>query len=104
MYRLYEQEFENGVVFDPIAALFGSAQPTSAGPNPKGQMQIPMPVPLGTAYTATLKLACVESAALSSWCELKRRWTYVNMNLPAGDPFIREETVSAQTWDHRPVP
>lgn len=99
LYRLYEQEFENNVNFDPVAALFGSANPPQVA-----QGQIPLPVPFGHSYTATLKLACVESAVLSTWCQLRRRWTFVNMNPLSGDPFIREETLAAAKWDHQQIP
>jgi hypothetical protein len=99
LYRQYEQEFENHTVFDPTAALLSSAQPPPPAPQ-----QIPMPVPLGHSIIVELKLACVESAVLSSWCRLKRRYTFVNLNAPSGDAFIREENLVAPKWDHQPMP
>jgi hypothetical protein len=97
LYLDYEKDLENKISFDPMADIYAAAPTPVVQP---GQMSV---VPPGTSVTYTLRLACVESARLSSVFDVERRLVVANFGQPAGEPQVRSENLK-QEWHQERAP
>lgn len=97
LYQDYEVDLENKVPFDPLAGIFASVP--DPVPNPAQNSFI---VP-GTSLTMDSKLAFVESARLSSACNVKRRFVVAAIGPQQAEPLIRAETLLTE-WRQERAP
>jgi len=107
LYEDFEAEFENRVVFDPMAGIYAAAQSQldaalqvqQPGGPPPPPMHI---VPPGTSATFDLLLADIEGARRASQLRQKIRFVVTGTG-PSGEPLLRQETL-AQGWVHSEAP
>jgi len=90
LYKDYESEFENNVIYNPPGELMAEA----IDPNTD---VVPPPVRLTQIKKSSL-VASVESSRLSSKCTLEMRFALHAIGA-TGEPIIRQDVLS-QKWDH----
>lgn len=96
LYEDFEAEFENRVIFDPMASIFAAAQ------QPAGQPGTPPIIPLGTSASFDLLVSAVEGARRSSQFRQEIRFVVTGVG-PSGEALLRQETL-AQVWKHSEAP
>ena len=107
LYEDFEAEFENRVIFDPMAGIYnasiaaaaaagGAAPAAGAPPTP------PHIVPFGTTAKFDLVIAAIEGARRSSQFRQETRFVVTGAG-PSGEPLLRQETL-AQGWKHSEAP
>jgi hypothetical protein len=103
LYKDFEAEMENRVIFDPLAAIIGTLPAPTAPPATMPHSGWPPSILApGASATIALKLSIVESAGLSSCFFQELRFVVAGsgQNL---EPLVRQETL-AQKWLDTPAP
>jgi hypothetical protein len=100
LYLDFEEDFKNLHVYDPLGEIWRAADAVQSGQQAAPtQLSI---IPPGTKAEMDLCLSKVESTAMSSSFNLRRRWVVAGTGAQL-EPIIREETLS-QKWDHQWAP
>jgi hypothetical protein len=103
LYKDFETELENRVIFDPLSTILSSLPNPPPPPQnmPQGGWPLSI-VPPGTFATLKVKTSVVESTKMSSCFEQDIRFVVAGtgQNL---EPLVRQETL-AQAWQETPAP
>ncbi len=98
LYLDYEKDLKNERPLDPMAEIF---RKNAAQPDPLTGLVDPV-IQIGTFAELEIKVAFMESSALSSCYDMKRRFVVVGHG-PSLEPMVRDEVIE-QGWNHRQAP